>query len=296
MAAPHRQDLTAHAVATQLDVMACQRYEVGIFDPVADKMWIKHWSSEEVLRAVGFMKSQNAMGKHIYIRPEGAHALTLIDDLKPETIDRMKAEGFTPALVVETSPGNLQAWLAHGVELPPPQSTMAAKCLAERFGGDPSSADWRHFGRLAGFTNRKPAYQQANGHFPYVRIREATGAGYPQSRSLVEQAATALAAREAQEREARAAYNRPREAANKGELTKTIADFRNAPLYAGDYHRADLAFATYALSRGMDVDDVASEIMTRDLSHKGNDRRQRDYIERTLTKAAQNIKQRTPSR
>jgi hypothetical protein len=275
--------------------MACGNYEVGIFDPDADKMWIKHWTGDEVQKAVGFLKSQNAMGKHIYIRPAGAHALNLIDDLKPETVDRMKAEGYTPALVVETSPGNLQAWLAHGVQLPPAHSTQAAKCLAQRFGGDPSSADWRHFGRLAGFTNRKPAYQQANGHYPFVRIREATGAGYPQSRALVEEAAVALAAKEEQERQARAAYSQPRHNPNKGAIIKSIADFRNAPLYAGDYHRSDLAFATYALSRGMSSDDVASEIMTRDLSHKGNDRRQREYIERTLLKAAQNI-QRSPER
>jgi RepB DNA-primase from phage plasmid len=34
------------------------------------------------------------------------------------------------------------------------RSTLAAMQLAEYFGGDPSSADWRHFGRLADFTNR----------------------------------------------------------------------------------------------------------------------------------------------
>jgi RepB DNA-primase from phage plasmid len=33
-------------------------------------------------------------------------------------------------------------------------STRAAKILAARFGGDLGSADWRHFGRLAGFPTR----------------------------------------------------------------------------------------------------------------------------------------------
>jgi len=32
----------------------------------------------------------------------------------------------------------------------------AARDLAERYGGDPRAAAWRHYGRLAGFTNRKP--------------------------------------------------------------------------------------------------------------------------------------------
>jgi hypothetical protein len=75
----------------------------------------------------------------------------------------MKAEGFAPAAVVETSPGNLQAWLKHGETLHEAASTRAAQLLAERFGGDPGSADWRHFGRLAGFTNPKPNRRLASG-------------------------------------------------------------------------------------------------------------------------------------
>ena len=46
---------------------------------------------------------------------------------------------------------NFQAWLNHNQLLEAEVSTCAAKELARRLGGDPSSADWRHFGRLAGF-------------------------------------------------------------------------------------------------------------------------------------------------
>ena len=80
---------------------------------------------------------------HIYVRPAGRHGLSLVDDLKADALARMKAEGFAPAAVVETSPGNLQAWLKHGETLDEVASTRAAKLLAERFGGDPGSADWR---------------------------------------------------------------------------------------------------------------------------------------------------------
>jgi hypothetical protein len=41
---------------------------------------------------------------HIYVRPAGAHRLSLVDDLKAGTLVRMKAAGFAPAAVVETSP------------------------------------------------------------------------------------------------------------------------------------------------------------------------------------------------
>ena len=61
----------------------------------------------------------------------------------------MSAEGYKPELVIETSPGNFQAWLKHAEVLDERVSTAVAKELAARFGGDPSSADRRHFGRLA---------------------------------------------------------------------------------------------------------------------------------------------------
>lgn len=276
------KDVTTHAVATQLDAMAATRYEVGIFDATADRMWIKHWTDDEVIRAVGFLKAQNSLGKHIYIRPDGAHSLTLVDDLTSESIEQMKKAGFTPALIIETSPKNFQAWLSHGVVLEPAMSTEVSKDIASRFGGDPGSADWRHFGRLAGFTNRKAKYQQPNGHYPFVRLREAARVGYEQSPALILQAAEVISRRQEQELAQRQAYRR---SASPHGLTKTIHDFRNGPLYAGDYHRADLAYAAYALSRGADAQTVADAIRTRDLAHKGNEARQKDYIDRTIAKA-----------
>ena len=276
------KDLTAHAVATQLDAMAATNYEVGIFDAEHDRMWIRRWSEDEIIRAVAFLKAQNALGKHIYVRPEGSHALSLVDDLNAETVARMKAEGFAPAVLVETSPANFQAWLAHGVTLEPGLSTEVSKVIAQQYGGDPGSADWRHFGRLAGFTNRKPQYQQANGHYPFVRLREATGELYEQAPPLITKVAAIVEARVEEELARRQAYRRNERATG---LSKSVHDFRNAPLYTGDYHRADLAYAAYALSRGATPADVDAAIRTRDLSHKGKESRQRDYVERTIAKA-----------
>jgi RepB DNA-primase from phage plasmid len=107
--------------------------------------------------------------------------LSLIDDLTADAIERMKADGFEPAVVVETSPNNFQAWLNHGQVLEATMSTRAAKHLAERFGGDPASTDWRHFGRLVGFTNPKPERQLPSGMRPFARLRSAKGRVYSQA-------------------------------------------------------------------------------------------------------------------
>jgi hypothetical protein len=99
--------------------------------------------------------------------------LSLVDDLNAEAIARMTAGGFQPAVVIETSPGNFQVWLNHGrILCDRTFSTQVAKELARRFRGDPSSADWHHFGRLAGFM--------------FVRLHQRTGRAYDAAEQFLE--------------------------------------------------------------------------------------------------------------
>jgi hypothetical protein len=161
-------------VRAQLRAMGCQIFDVGIRRD-GSEMILRGQGAIEVEQAIKRLRHENAKGGHIYVRPAGAHNLSLLDDLTVEGLERMKAEGFEPAVVVETSPNNFQAWLNHAQILEAATSTRAAKQLADRFGGDPSSADWRHFGRLAGFTNPKPEPQLSSGMRPFARLRSATG-------------------------------------------------------------------------------------------------------------------------
>jgi hypothetical protein len=102
-----------------------------------------------------------------------------------ESIARMKSRGFEPAIIVQTSAANHQVWMQHGRGLPPELGTAVAKDLAVGFDGDPSAASYRHFGRLAGFTNRKGKYEMENGHYPFVKLIEATGRQYTHAESYV---------------------------------------------------------------------------------------------------------------
>ncbi|PSD28844.1 DNA topoisomerase [Stenotrophomonas maltophilia] len=276
------------AVSQHLAALAHERYEVGITLPPKpgqddERMMIRRWSAQEIERSMGFLKAQNARGSHIYIRPEGEHAYTFVDDLSLARIAEMKAAGFPPALVLESSPNNYQAWVAHGATLEKDVSTAVAKALAERFGGDPSSADWRHFGRLAGFTNRKPKHQQQDGRYPFVKVIESEGRIAPGSAALIAQVTGELTRQRALDAERRASY-RPAPAPADRSL-KSIDDFRNCGSYGGDQHRVDLAYATYALKKGVPIAEVESALRSRDLSHKGSARRQSDYVERTIEKA-----------
>lgn len=66
---------------------------------------------------------------------------------------------------------------------------------------------------------------------------------------------------------------------------KSIDAFRNDSRYGGDGTRIDLAYAIYAFSHGLDNSDVSAALRSRDLSHKGPERRQDEYVERTIQKA-----------
>jgi hypothetical protein len=279
---------TVEAVQSQIEAMGSEVYEIGLFKPDAGDgealMIPRVWDRDGLMRSISWLRHENRDGRNIYVRPRGEHNLTLVDDLTQKAILRMKGTGFPPALVVETSPGNFQAWLKHPEKLEKEMGTAVARALAVRFGGDTGAADWRHFGRLSGFTNRKTRYRDpATGLHPFVKLVEAHGAIYPEARRLLAEVQQRLEERYRQERERRerfAASNPLRDAA-----LRSIDTFRADPRYGGDGTRIDLAFAIYALARGRSEADVEAAIRSRDLSHKGNDRRQREYVDRTIKKA-----------
>ena len=166
--------------------MGSELFEVGLYNPnagAAESVMIPRvWDAETIVKSVPWLRHQNREGRNIYIRPKGEHDLSMVDDLTKDAVSAMKEAGFNPAVIVETSPGNYQAWLKHPERLSKEVSTAAARALAEKFGGDRGAADWRHFGRLAGFTNRKAKYFDAStGLYPFVRLIEAAGGVYPEA-------------------------------------------------------------------------------------------------------------------
>jgi hypothetical protein len=73
-------------------------------------------------------------------------------------------------VVLQTSPGHLQAWIRVSTfPLEPAAATAIGKHLACAYQGDLASTDWRHLGRLAGFTNQKPQ-RRTDGYAPWVKI------------------------------------------------------------------------------------------------------------------------------
>lgn len=92
----------------------------------------------------------------VYVRPDPTqpHPWLFVDDLPQAAaaaLARQKA-----CLVVRTSPGNCQVRLLADRPLTAEERTACQRALVQRLGGDPGSVAGDKWGRLAGFTNRKP--------------------------------------------------------------------------------------------------------------------------------------------
>jgi len=225
---PSPTDRTIQAVRRQVAAMGSDVFEIGLFKPDAGVheavMVPRVWDADTLIRSVAWLRHQNRDGRNIYVRPRGEHDLSLVDDLTRDAVVSMKRAGFAPAAVVETSPGNFQAWVKHPEPLSKELGTAAARRLAERFGGDPGAADWRHFGRLVGFTNRKEKYRDPDtGLHPYVKLIEAQGSVYPEGTRFL--ADLRAAAEEERKREQQRRVVQPGPQASRTTELKSITRF-----------------------------------------------------------------------
>ncbi|WP_311135866.1 DNA-primase RepB domain-containing protein [Providencia rettgeri] len=78
-----------------------------------------------------------------------------------------------------------------------------ARTLASEYDADPASADSRHYGRLAGFTNRKDKHTTRAGYQPWVLLRESKGKTATAGPALVQQAGQQIEQAQRQQEKAR---------------------------------------------------------------------------------------------
>ncbi len=188
-----RTGFPARELARQLKALPAAQYEFAVHD---GRMMRRVWRARQAFGSLGWLLHRNVHGAHVYVRP-ATTACVLVDDLGGDALAAVAADGLAPAVVVETSPANFQAWFRLGRELGPKLGTCVGQVLAARYGGDPASADFRRRGRAAGFTNRK-AEHAVGGRYPWVRVVEAKGRVTPDAEVVVEAAETRLREREAQ--------------------------------------------------------------------------------------------------
>jgi hypothetical protein len=175
--------LTWHAVRRQLAAMPNDFYFVRMIHGLTRKPspGERIWDAGHLARGsvVRFLRARNLQGHDIYLLPYAEHRnagyiLLDLDHATPEVLPLMRTNGHEPCVMLQTSPGHLQAWIrVSTTPLEPAVATFVSKQLAHTYGGDLASTDWRHLGRLAGFTNQKLARRTASGSAPWVKVVEA---------------------------------------------------------------------------------------------------------------------------
>lgn len=291
---PMKNDRTLQAIGRQLKAMGCERFDIGVRDATTGQMMNREWSAAEVIQHTPWLKRMNAQGNDVYIRPaaQERHGLVLVDDLSDFDLEDMKTEGREPALVVETSPKNYQAWVkvadAAGGEL----RGQIARMLASEYDADPASADSRHYGRLAGFTNRKDKHTTRAGYQPWVLLRESKGKAATAGPELVQQAGQLIEQAERQQEKARrlASLDLPEQQPGRRHRRTALEEYRSemaglVKRYGDDLSKCDFIAAQKLASRGRSAEEIGKAmaeaspaLAERKPGHEA------DYIERTVTK------------
>jgi len=189
------------AIRRQLAAMPCDTYLIRLIHHATRRPCPgeRIWSAAQILRepTIRFLRARNREGFDVYFRPyaldqNAGYILVDLDDAAPTVLTAMRANGHQPCSVVETSPGHLQAWIRVSLmPLPPTLATPVARHLARLYQADRASADWRHVGRLAGFTNQKSARRLPSGLAPWVKLWHAAASLASNRRWLLETAARA---------------------------------------------------------------------------------------------------------
>jgi hypothetical protein len=173
--------ITLQAIRRQLAAMPHEIYLIRLIHSITRRSFPgeRLWTAAQLgyAPAVRFLRMRNREGCDIYVQPYAAqdrnagYILVDLDRTNPAVIESMRANGHDPCVVLQTSPGHLQAWIHLSTSaLEPSVATAAGKHLARLYGGDLGSTDWRHLGRLAGFTNQKPQRRTPGGYAPWVKI------------------------------------------------------------------------------------------------------------------------------
>lgn len=304
--------LSSQALRRQLAAMPCESYLVRLIHHRTRKPFPgeRLWPATQLLLepTIRFLRARNCEGFDVYFRPyaldqNAGYILIDLDDARPTVLTSMRANGHQPCAVIETSPGHLQAWVQVSVTpLPPQVATPISRHLARLYQGDRASADWRHVGRLAGFTNQKPQRRLPDGLAPWVKVRHAAAGVAGNSGCLMETAvfasthcASVPRVRPSGQRTA------PSSAAATSDLAlesiEAVAIYQNwlnrlqipQRFSQPDWSIADLWIAKQLLSQGAPISRVKSVLRLASPEFPRGHARPEDYLCRTLARAAYEI-------
>jgi hypothetical protein len=292
-------NLTLRAVRRQIAAMPHDLYLIRLIHNQTRRAFPgeRLWTAAQLTHpaTLRFLRVRNREGCDIYIQPYAedrnpGYILVDLDDRGLEVVETMRADGVAPCVVLQTSPGNLQVWLhVSATPLPPVEASWIGRQLAQSYGGDLASTDWRHLGRLAGFTNQKPQRRNRRSQAPWVKVLHAQAELVAQGAALVQAANSGLPTLPQCAVASRA--HRPAVAVVHPPATGVYADW----LYRlhiperfpqPDWSIADKWIAKELLRHGTSAPQVADILRAGSPGFPRRHSHPEDYLSRTLARAA----------
>ena len=134
------------------------------------------FTPEEIEQRTPEMQRLQRRGENLYYTPlsDKKHHI-LIDDMNREKLERFIRDGYQPAAVLESSPGNYKAIITVP-KLGTPHDKDVGNRLSDALNreyGDPKLSGAIHPHRAPGYENRKPKHQREDGSYPEVRLFKA---------------------------------------------------------------------------------------------------------------------------
>lgn len=218
----------------------------------------------ELVSKMNEMLRLQRRGENIYYTPlsEEKHHI-LIDDMTVASLKKLQEDGFSPAVILESSPGNFQSILTIP-KLKTGFDRDVGNRVTERLNhlyGDKKLSGCIHPHRAPGFENRKPKHKRDDGGYPQVRLLVAEqrecGAALALTRKIDREYAEAAMKKKTQPRAVVPSCARPGDP-----VSAYYAHLENIRkhLTVDDYSRVDAMIALRMRSTGHSRSDVAEAV------------------------------------
>lgn len=277
------------AIKSQIDLFQCDTFSLRLLRRDSDEApQTRTFTREQLLnpKTISWLRYQN-MSKEILFRPL-SNRYIMLDDVKKSDLRKLYIHGLKPCAVVETSNDNHQVWLDIGRELLAAIIEFLLRLIGIEVDlsgayADKAALTKDRYGKLAGFTNRKPEREYIeNGQVraPFIKLIYTKPGEVPlQMPKLIAQATIDAAQHEAKK------ANKPKTPIyNKVQREEVIHSFfakKLSELSTGDQSRTDFRAVCAALAAGYNPDDVAAVLQ----AHRTDKKNPEYYARHTVENA-----------
>ena len=245
------------------------------------------FSPDELEAHIPEMLRFQKRGENIYYTPlsDDRHHI-LIDDMTRDSLKKLQEDGFRPAVVLESSPGNYQCLLTIpklNTEFDRDVGNRITERLNREY-GDKKLCGCIHPHRAPGFENRKPKHRREDGGYPQVKLlfaeRRECGKALALARRIDHEYAEAAEKRKAERRTFPMPDFRPGDTASA--YYAHLENIRRH-LTIEDYSRVDAMIALRLRSNGHSRENVEETIRAcaPTIREKQTGRNWQRYAERT---------------